>query len=166
MSEPNSWETLKALMEQEAALMALFNNDESELRASLHGKDWYSVEKAIISLKEYAGEIERIEKQRHLMWESLRQELHMDEDAPFSAALPLLPTPLKEELQQLYLELRRGTRSTRHKLETLGKMAESRTSMIRGVLEDLIPDTRGNCYGRKGLPHPAVSGSLLLNTCL
>jgi hypothetical protein len=166
MSESNRWETLKALMEQEAGLVALFNRDEATLRGSLHKKDWYSVEKSIIRLQEYAGEIERIEKKRHLMWEEIRVEFRLHSEVNFTRSLSVLPLPLREDLNRLYQELRRETISSRSKLEGLRKIAESRTAMIRGVLEDLIPDTRGNCYGRQGLPTPAVSGSLLLNTCL
>ena len=64
----------------------------------------------------------------------------------------------------LYEQLRHEVFLTRAKLESLRSYTEARVSLIKGILEELIPDTRGKVYSPKGVPVASGTGSLIFNT--
>ena len=156
MSEHNRWERLKALMEEECALLSAFAAASDEVRTNLHGKDWQALEASLAALGGHADSVGQAEKRRHAA------ACRMAENGrPEELAASLSPED-RREFSRLRSKLRVGVAAVRSRVHGLGAFAESRTRLNRQILEELVPESRGRLYDRRGrLPSPARDALLV-----
>jgi flagellar biosynthesis/type III secretory pathway chaperone len=144
MSEQSRWVRLKSLMEQECDLLDTFVRTSDEMRASLHERKWPNLEETMIRLDSLADRLSQLERKRHSC------ASRMAENGDTAALVAALPPEDRKDLIALRTRLRTRVTSVRSRMHGLGSYAESRMRLGRELLEELVPDTRGRLYDRRG----------------
>ena len=149
LNDREQWKDLMNLMELELRVLKDHNELSMNVRASLHAKDWPSLEPALRRLEILAGDLGRLEDRRWTLSEKLGGKFTGKRAAK-------LPDEFRKRFNCLKLELRANLLRVRSRVRGIAAYTESRGRLTRELVENLVPSARGRIYNERG---QAASGS-------
>lgn len=144
MSNHQHWDRLISLMEEEGDLLDDFNDMSSRLREALHSQDWITLEDALVEMNKQSKRISAIEDKRITLVRCIEGE----ESIQKSAAR--LEPELRKRFNRIYSELKSRFTIAESRNRGIAQYADSRGRLVRDLVEELFPSSRGRMYNQKG----------------
>lgn len=144
------WEELVVLMEKERDEFKLFNETCSRLREALHAMDWVLLESCIKAMENLSDNIRSMERTRASLSTTLCGSHSLGN------TIASLEAPIKERFTRAIAELKAQISIAQSRTQSVMHYSETRGTLVRGLMEELIPSTRGRMYNQRG--HSASSG--------
>ena len=159
----HSLRDLMTVMELQIEGMKGFQLTQLAARDALKAKDWPSLEKSLHSLDFQAEGLRCLEERRHLLWESLQQQL-LGRTGRFYETVAKLPEDRREALSVLHRELKAQTIHLRGLSQGLAAYVQTAGALIQAVVHELQPALKGRLYSRSGSIRGGDAQPLVLNT--
>lgn len=146
----DSADALTKSMEKECDFLDSYRFFESELKASIHRKDWPGIEKCIAELTALAGDLSESEASRHRHFEDLRIQCGEPEDATFYQVIVHTERSQREILSALYRRMKLAVLQIQAITWCINEHVQSINDALQEVLEELFPHRKGSIYSKEG----------------
>lgn len=131
------------LMELERSILESYNEVSIDIRTRLHARDWPTLELALRRLEILTSDLEDIENRRRVLSENLGGKL-------IEKRVVELPDELRRRFNHLKFELKANLLKVRSRFRGLAAYTESRSRLVRELVENLVPSARGRIYNDRG----------------
>lgn len=157
---------LAEVMENECKLLTQLRNAETELKGSIHAKDWEGLDRVMKQMELLSENLADLESSRHEAYETLRDGMGLPFDATFYQVIVRLPPDFRDHLAELY----RTMKFTIFGIQAITYCIDEHVQTINGtmhqILNELYPHRKGNIYSKEGRSRQADSNPLLVNRSL
>jgi hypothetical protein len=154
---------LQTVMELQVQGMQDFQVTQLAARVALKTKDWLGLEKVLRSLDFQAEGLRCLEERRHFLWSTL-QTRYLGREGRFFETVVLFPEEFREPLTALHRSLKIETLGLRSLSQGLAAYVQTAGELIRAVVQELQPNTKGRLYSRNGYLRGGDAQPLVLNT--
>lgn len=124
--------------------------EERILADAVVAKDWPSLDRVIRVMDGYSRKIVHADEQRARVYDALRSRLGLREGGLFSDVLDAIPFESREQLSNLFRELKIAVMRVRSLTGGVETYVESSNQTLRSVLQELYPERKGRLYSRSG----------------
>jgi len=153
---------LQTVMELQVQGMQDFQVTQLAAREALKAKNWLGLEKALRSLDFQAEGLRCLEERRHSLWSNLQSQ-YLGREGRFFETVPLLPEEFRAPLTALHRCLKVETLGLRALSHGLAAYVQTAGDLIRAVVQELQPNTKGRLYSRTGYLRGGDTQPLVLN---
>jgi hypothetical protein len=154
---------LRILMSEEIAMLDLFCEKEAEINGFIHQCDWRGLSDALKDLAPIGEEIERLDRERHCEYESLREKAGEAENSSFyQVILKLIPDD-RDVCGDLYRRLKLAVLKIQGLTLAIDSHVRTISGTIHGILNDFYPHRRGKLYSRGGGERPVEDNAVVIN---
>ena len=151
------------LLKQELELLKNYNKRCEELHQSLIRKDWPSLEKLLLDMRQSAEALSQVDQKRELAIAALKQENDLATESSFGLLLSKLSAEQKREIQFHKQALKTTVFLLQSRVKGIGRYSDNQSSVIKDLLSEMIPEKKGNIYNRKGKTSSSEAAPLLFN---
>jgi hypothetical protein len=141
---------LFATMGAEIGLFSLFEQLIAKLAAAVRSKSWPELENVVRMLDETGGKIIETENRRDDEYEGLMKARGFTGRKSLRDFLPFLDLEERNELLVLTNRLRAEVLKVKANSRGLGYYLQSVSLLVRNILEEAFPHTRGTIYSSSG----------------
>lgn len=124
--------------------------EERILADAVVAKDWPTLDRVIRVMNEYSEEIVRADELRSRTYDALRSRIGLPSGGLFSELLDSIPSESREQLSELFRELKVAVMRVRSLTGGVDAYVESSNTTLRSVLQELYPERKGRLYSRSG----------------
>ena len=153
----------KDALHLQGVLLDSLSREEARLQLAVLEKDWIALEGSIRAMKAIAADVESCEMQRNESYRMLKVSLGLKEDDSFYEVLSRLPLEERQELANLYRQLRIGIAKVRSTTDGIDSYVTATVGTMREILDELFPDLKGKMYSRSGSVSTTESSSMVVN---
>jgi hypothetical protein len=154
---------LAEVMKVELDIIDRFGDDEAQLRARLAEKNWEGLHATIKHLETLSEQIASLEDSRIKAFEHMKERLGVGRETGFYRAVANLPPERRSPLAELYRRLKLATLKVKGLTMCFNDYVTSKTRLVNGFLEALVPNRRGTIYARNGLSREGATDSILIS---
>jgi hypothetical protein len=137
-------------MNMEISLFSQFTSLITRLSGSVREKNWPALETIVSELNQSGDKIVEIEKKRDDQYAKLKKAIGASDDMRLSDILSLLDTRDQTELSILTKRLRMEVLKVKVHSRGLSYYLQSVSHLLRSILEEAFPHTRGKIYSSSG----------------
>ncbi len=163
----NSNQTLleKLMMEMRAEIQ-LFDNFtviEERLNSLAKKKKWLEMQKVLDDLNHVAGEIEKTEERRNLLYLSCKNHFQLSEEDSFQSFLAKVPSDQRSILAELHHQIKKKLLKIKSLSSGLIYYFACMQDSIAQVLDEIFPHRKGKFYSRQGETTESNDHAVVIN---
>jgi len=156
-------ELLMDILEKEIVLVKAFTEVESTIMNSIIASNWDILESSISLTQNIALDIEKLDIQRAVCINQLRDGMEEDKSAHFYHLTVKLDSESKDKLNDLYRSLKLAVLNLQNINVRIDAYVGTVTGIMKQTLNEIYPNRRGNLYSRTGIVKEADSNPMVLN---
>ncbi len=134
-----------------------------EVRTSIFDHDWDGLSENLEKLHNSSEKIAGIEEERDRLFQQLKEQLSMPEDAGFYAVAVRLPEEIRERLSERYRTLKQTVLQFQGVIWSIDAYTRTMSSTFQEVLYAFYPHKRGTMYERSGRKRNTENDPLVVN---
>lgn len=148
---------------QEIELFSRFSLFLSELNRTVKEKDWKRLDELITQMNEIAQAIVEVERVRETTMIGLKNSLGLADNTSSSDILSLFPIDARKDFAIAIKRLKMEVLKVKVAARGLNYYLASVSHLLRNVLEEIFPHTRGKIYASNGKDAQRAGDSMMIN---
>lgn len=157
-------ERLTETMTEEISLFSHYRDEFQNMKELVMDKNWVKLQSSIDRVNHLSRQIEKADGQRDDIYQELLAQTGAEEGESFYSLISRVYGEAGRPLQDIYRIIRHEIRSVKVMSEGFNRFLNNRTSLVKEIMEELVPDRRGSIYNRRGIAsHDSGNSSLVLN---
>jgi hypothetical protein len=155
------------VLRREIELLERIGGLQTEVKNAIANREWTGFEEIFASLVGLEDEFEALDLERVRAFAALAEDLGLDDGgADFYRCAARLPGAERQELPELYRQVKMRTLELRIAGEALAAYLGEIRTVINGFLEAVFPDRKGRIYTRRGTQASPDTLGMALNQSL
>ena len=150
-------------MRREKKLIETFVRREEKLSAQIKNRSWKNIEEHVNKLDQTAQEIEKVEAERHSVYQRMRERYSIGDDRSFRSCIVHAPKEMQQELADLYRALRQSLVRIRSLSRGLFYTFRSIQESLDQILAEVYPHRRGRIYSSRGSARDGTESPVVIN---
>lgn len=151
------------ILQDELNLIRQYNLDCESLHKYVVAKNWTDLEKILQKLRNLADDLSRIDEEREMFVNLLKNDMEIAEESSFGLLLSRFPQLEQRQVNDLKREIRHSVMILKNRINGIGRYTESQTTALKDVMDILVPDQKGKIYNRSGAASSAGAKPMLFS---
>ncbi len=151
------------ILEKEIDFVNKFTEIEKSILDSVIANNWDTLEKSITKSDNISQIIERLDNQRDICVETLRDQMGEDESTHFYRLTSNLEPEYKNKINDLYRVLKLSVLNLQNMNWRIDAYVGTVTGIMKQTLNEIYPNRRGSLYSRSGIIKEADHNPMVLN---
>jgi hypothetical protein len=126
---------LNNLMKKESEIISLCNRDINNFKSKICNKDFTGLNDAVADLKDYGLQIEELDRERDLVFRTLKEELNVDKKAGFFETAVKLPEEFREISCNEFRKLKLNLSTFQSSMLVIENLVRTAENMIQYVIK-------------------------------
>lgn len=157
-------ERLTEIMTREISLFSLYKEEFCKLKRFIIDREWLPLQRSLEAIKNISAELEEADRVRDYIYRELLAEAGGDESESFYTLVSRIYGESSKALIDEYRMIRHEARTVKVLNEGFNRYLSNRRNLIKEIMEELIPESRGSIYNKRGIASQnGSSSSLVLN---
>ena len=148
---------------REKTLIETFIRREEKLSDQVKHRDWKKIEGHVDRMDRAAQEIEKVETERHSGYQKIRDIYSISDDRGFRSCISHAPEIMRQELSDLYSELRLALVRIRSLSRGLFYTFQGIQEYLDRILAEVYPHRRGRIYSSRGSTRDGADNPVVIN---
>ncbi|OQY34175.1 MAG: hypothetical protein B6241_05675 [Spirochaetaceae bacterium 4572_59] len=151
------------ILQNELNMIRQYNSECEFLHKFVVAKNWMDLEKVLQKLRILADDLSRIDEEREMFVDILKNEMEIATESSFGLLLSRFPQNEQRQINDLKRDIRHSVMILQNRINGIGRYTESQTSALKEVMDILVPDQKGKIYNRSGAASSAGAKPMLFS---